>query len=112
MYDKIDLIKDTFITALNKEYQFMVQLVTLTTTTTTKKKTENKIPKTVSPEEFLKFHVDKDAKKYSMTFQLTNISGDIPKLQGSKIYNFSLTRIGEKRKRKMAEPIETVITCM
>ena len=105
MYDKIDLIKDTFITALNKKYQFMVQLVTLT-----KKKTENKIPKTVSPEEFLKFHVDKDAKKYSMTFQLTNISGDIPKLKDSKIYNFSLTRIGEKRKRKMAEPIETVIT--
>ena len=84
----------------------MVQLVTLTK----KKKTENKIPKTVSPEEFLKFHVDKDAKKYSMTFQLTNISGDIPKLKDSKIYNFSLTRIGEKRKRKMAEPIETVIT--
>ena len=106
MYDKIDLIKDTFITALNKKYQFMVQLVTLTK----KKKTENKIPKTVSPEEFLKFHVDEDAKKYSMTFQLTNISGDIPKLKDSKIYNFSLTRIGEKRKRKMAEPIETVIT--
>ena len=41
---------------------------------------------------------------------LTNISGDIPKLKDSKIYNFSLTRIGEKRKRKMAEPIETVIT--
>ena len=40
---------------------------------------------------------------------LTNISGDIPKLKDSKIYNFSLTRIGEKRKRKMTEPIETVI---
>ena len=26
--------------------------------------------------------------------------------------NFSLTRIGEKRKRKMAEPIETVIVCL
>ena len=44
-----------------------------------------------------------------MSFQLTNISGDIPKLKESKIYNFSLTRIGEKRKRTTAEPIETVI---
>ena len=46
-----------------------------------------------------------------MSFQLTNISGAIPKLKDSKIYNFSLTRIGEKRKRKMAEPIETVNIC-
>ena len=43
---------------------------------------------------------------------LTNISGDIPKLKDSKIYNFPLTRIEEKRKKNMAEPIETKIVCI
>ena len=45
--------------------------------------------KIVSPEEFLKFYVDKDATKNSLSFQLTNISGDIPKLRDSKIYSFA-----------------------
>ena len=43
---------------------------------------------------------------------LTNISGDIPKLKDSKIYNFPQTRIEEKRKKNMAEPIETKIVCI
>ena len=34
---------------------------------------------------------------------------NIPKLNDKKNYNFSLTKIGEKRKRKMAEPVETII---
>ena len=42
-----------------------------------------------------------------MSFQLTSISGNIPKLNDKKNYNFSLTKIGEKR--KMAEPVETII---
>ena len=70
---------------------------------------KNEIFKIVSPEEFLEFYVDKDASKKSIRFQLTNINGDIPNLKDSKIYNFPLTKIREKRKRKMAEPIETVI---
>ena len=41
------------------------------------KKGENEIFKIVSPEEFLKFYVNKDALKNSLSFQLTNISVDI-----------------------------------
>ena len=64
-------------------------------------------------EKILKFYVDKDMIRNSLSLQLTNISGDdIPKLNDSKTYNFSLTRIGKKRKRKMAEPTETVIVCV
>ena len=81
----------------------MVKLVT------SAKKAVNVIFKIVSPEEFLKFYVDKDASKNSLNVQLTNICGDIAKVKDSKIYNFSLTGIGEKRKWKMVEPIETVI---
>ena len=44
-----------------------------------------------------------------MSFQLKNVGEKLPKLKDKKIYNFSLTRIGEERKRKMVEPIETMI---
>ena len=85
LYDESDLIKDTFIMALNKISLFnLVGLISYFN-----KKAENEIFKIVSPEEFLKFYVDKDATKNSLSFQLTNISGDIPKLRDSKIYSFA-----------------------
>ena len=54
----------------------------------------------------LKFLVEKDTIR---NFQLTNISGNIPKIKDSKIYNFSLTRLGRKRKLPMQKLIETII---
>ena len=57
----------------------------------------------------MKFFVDKDISKKSLSFQLTNITGKIRKFKDKKVHNFSLTRIGQKEKRQMAEPIETVI---
>ena len=57
----------------------------------------------------MKFFVDKDKNKNSLSFQLTNISGKIPKLKYKKVHNIFLTRIGKKGKRQMAEPIERVI---
>ena len=94
MYDKSELIKETFIMALNKKISIYGSISYFS------KKTENEIFKTVSPEELLKFYVDKDAAKNSFSFQLKNISGDIPKLKNGKMYNFSLARIGENKKRK------------
>ena len=58
----------------------------------------------------MKFFVDKNKNKNSLSFQLTDISGKIPKLKDKNVYNFSLTRIGQKRKRQITEPIETGIT--
>ena len=43
-----------------------------------------------------------------MKFQLTNISGKNPKTKDKKIYNFSITRLGRKRKLSMPEPIKTI----
>ena len=103
LYDKSNFIKDTFITPLNKKILIYGSISYFN------KKTGNEIFKIVSLEEFLKFYVDKDVIRNSLCFQLKNISGDIPKLKDSKIYNYFLTRIVEKRKRKMAEPIETRI---
>ena len=44
-----------------------------------------------------------------MKFQLTNISGKNPKTKDKKIYNFSMMRLGRKRKLLMAEPIKTIV---
>ena len=81
MYDKSNLIKDTFITPLNKKILIYGSISYFN------KKTENEIFKIVSPEEFFKFFVNKDVIRNSLSFQLTIINGDIPKLKGSKIYN-------------------------
>ena len=103
LYDKSDFIKETFITALNKKILIYRSINYFD------KKTENEIFKIISPEKFLKFYVEKDATRNPLGFQLTNASGELPKLKDKKVYNLSLTRIGEKRNRKMAEPIEAVI---
>ena len=76
---------------------------------TSAKKTKNDIIKIINLEEFLKFYVDKDVTKNSLSFQLTSISGNVPVQKDKKIHNFSLTRIGKKRKRTMTKPVETVI---
>ena len=64
----------------------------------------NEIFKIISTENFLKFVMNKDTTKD--TLSLTSISGDKPKLKDKKIYNLSLTRIGKKRKTLMPEPID------
>ena len=103
LYDKSDLVKETFITELNKKvliYDFISYF---------NKKTENEIFRIVPPENYLNFYVERDAIKNNLNFQLTSVSGPLPKLKDKTVYNFSLSQIGEKRKRQMAEPIETLI---
>ena len=94
MYNKSELIKETFITVLNKK------LLVYSSISYCNKKTENEIFKIKTPDKFLKFYVDKDATKNSLRFQLINISGNLPKLKDKKIYNFSLTKKGKKEKGK------------
>ena len=103
MYDKSELITETFITALNKKISFYGSISYFN------KKTENEIFKIVTPEEILKIYVNKYRTKNSLSFQLTSVSGKLPKRKDKKIYNLSLIKKGEKRKRQMPETIETVI---
>ena len=106
MYDERNFIKNIFIKAL------ITEILIYGSISYFNKKTDNEIFKIVSVRIFKIVYVDKDVARNSLSFQLINISGSYQKLKDSKIYNFSLTRIGEKRKRKMAEPIETVIVCL
>ena len=95
LYDKSDLIKETFITALSKKVS------TYGSISYFNKKTENKIFKIISPEKFLKFCVEKDATKYSLSFQLTNTSGKLPKIKNKKkLQPFFNKNRRKKKKRK------------
>ena len=69
MYDESNLIKYTFITTLNKKILIDGSINYFN------KKTENEIFRIVSPEEFLKFYVNKDVTRNPLSFQLTNING-------------------------------------
>ena len=57
--------------------------------------------KIINLEQFFKFYIVKDATKNSSSFQPTSISGKLPKHKDKIICNFSLTKIGEKRKKQM-----------
>ena len=103
LYNKSDLIKETFITALQKKKKIYGSISYFN------KKTKDEIFKTLSTEKLLKVFVNKDAKQNSLSFQLTNISGEIPKLKDNRVYNFFLTKIGRKRKIQMPKPIEIII---
>ena len=50
----------------------------------------------IAAENLLEFLVEKDTIRNNLSFQLTNIGGNIPKIKDSKIYNFSITRLGRK----------------
>ena len=78
MYDKSDLIAETFITALNKKKSIYGSISYFN------KKMENEIFKIVTPEEISKFYVNKYRTKNSLSFQLTSVSGKLPKLKDKK----------------------------
>ena len=103
LYDKSNLIKNTHITALNKP----VSLYGSFSYFKVKNEKDNLILLGVG--NILKFLVEKNTRKNALQFQLTNISGNIPKLKDKKIHNFSITRFGGKIKLSMQEPIETII---
>ena len=65
--------------------------------------------KIISPENLLKFLVNKDNVRDSLSFQFSSISESVPTLKNKKIYDLFLTMLGRKRKIPMQEPIETVI---
>ena len=88
MYDKSDLIKETYITALNKKVSIYGSISYFN------KKTKNEMFKIISPENFLKFFVNRDTNKDSLSFQLMSISGNLPTLRDKKVHKLSLTRIG------------------
>ena len=82
LYDKNDLLKETFITALNQKISIYDSISYFN------KKTENEIFKIVTPEEILKFYINKDTTKNSLRFQLTSVSGKLAKPKDKNLQPF------------------------
>ena len=92
MYDKCDLIKEAYITALNKEISIYGSISYFN------KKTENEIFKIITPENFLKFFVNRDINKDSLSFQLTSVSGNLLTLKDKKNSQSILYKNRKKKK--------------
>ena len=103
MYDKSNLVTDTYIIAINKK------ISTYGSFSYFNKKTANETLHLISPENMLNFLVNKDTIKNSWSFQLLGVNENVSKLKDKKIHDLSLTKLGKERKLQMQEPIETVI---
>ena len=103
MYDKSNVIEQTFVTKTNKLISVYDSISFFN------KKSVNEKVQIVSFNNPLKFSVLKDTIKNTLDFQLTKSYGNLPKLNDKKRHHFSLTEVGKKIKAQMSEPIETVI---
>ena len=97
------MIEKTFITEINKLISVYGSISYFD------EKSINEASEIVSFNDPLKFSVFINMIKNTLDFQLTKINGNLPILNDKKIYNFSFTDIGNKRKLRMNESTETVI---
>ena len=104
LYDKSNMIEQTFITEINKLISVYNSISYFC------KKSANESVNIVSFNNPLTFSAVKDTVKNMLSFELTIIDATLPALTNKKIHGLSLTEIGIKRKSKiMNDPIEAVI---
>ena len=65
--------------------------------------------KLISSSDFLKFLIDNKSLKDNLKLQLAHVDGLEVRTSDKKIYDFSITKLGKRRKNIMSEPIETII---
>ena len=100
LYDKSNLIKETYIFALNKRILRYGSICYFD------KKTENEILKIISPENLLKFIVKKNTNKDSLSSQLISVSGNLPVLKNKN--NGNVTYLPRKEVIKDQSPTTKV----
>ena len=103
MYDKSNLIKKIFVTAINKYLHLYGSFSDFSG------ETRSSNLKLLSSSNFLKFLVEKNSQVSNLKFQLAQINESDVKTTDNKIHHLSITKIGKKRKRQMSELIETII---
>lgn len=69
----------------------------------------NELAQVAFSSEPLEFNIEKAAIKSSLYFQLTNVNGTNVMLTDKKGHDFSITKIGKKRKRPLMDPLETLM---
>ena len=90
MFDKSNLIEESFITEINKLISVYVSISYF-----------DKNP--------LEFDVKTNTAKTYLNFQPAKVNGTNTTFIDKKIHRFSITKTGKKRKRKYMDPLETLI---
>ena len=103
LYHKSNLIKKIFVRAINKILSIYGSFSYFSG------KLAEKEIKLLDVSNILKFYMERRALKKGLKFQLAHINGDNPKIKDRKIHNFSITRLGKKRKLNILQPVETII---
>ena len=103
LYDKSNLIKKTFVTAINKQLSLYGSFSYFSGRTTA---TNLNL---ISSNDFLKFLIEKKSLKDNLKLQLAHVDGSEVKTSDKKIHDFSITKLGKRKKNIMPEPIETII---
>ena len=103
LYDKSNLIKRTFVTAINKQLSLFGSFSYFSWKTGIKKL------KLLSTDNFLKFFTEKKSLRWNINLQLTQVNRSKIKTSDNKIHDFSITKLGKRKKRDMSKLIETLI---
>ena len=96
LYDKSNLIKKTFVTAITKQlslccsFSYFPGKITVTNL------------KLMNSSDFQKF-IEKRSLKNNISLQLLNVNVSAVKTSNKKIHNFSITKLGRKKKIKEKE---------
>ena len=95
MYDKSNTIKNTFITALNKQLSIYGSFSYFSGNTSIKNL------KLLDVSNSLKFLVAKKALKEDLKLKIAYVNGKVVEIEDKKIHDFSITRL-KKRQKKYA----------
>ena len=103
LYDKSNLIKNTFVTTINKQLSLYGSFSYFSG------KTSVSNLELINTTDSLKFLVEKKSLKDNLKQQVAHVNGSDVKTNNKKIPDFSITKLGKRRKNMLPEPIETVI---
>ena len=97
------MIKKTYVTTIKKQLSIYGSFSYFSG------KTSATNIKLLSSNNFLKFLIDKRSLENNLKLQLAHVNGSETKTSDKKIHDFSITKLGKRKKNTMSEPIETII---
>ena len=104
LYDKSNLIKKTFVSAIKKQLSLYGSFSYFS------ENTSAKILKLIETSDFLKFFIEKKkALKDDLQLHLAYVNGSNLETTDKKIHNFSITKLGKRRRIMTLEPVDTII---
>ena len=104
LYDKSNPIKKTFVSAINKQLSLYGSFSYFSGNAAAKNLD------LITTSNFLKFFIEKNkVLKDNLKLQLAYVNGSKVETIDKKIHNFSITKLGKRRKMMSQEPIDTII---